>query len=80
MLRNNNNFVTVPRRTQLYSKSFIPSAVSEWNNLDDDIKNSSTLSIFKYKLKQKFKSAIVPSQRDLFIPYQPTLFCLEKVH
>ena len=61
MLRNNNNFVTVTRRTQLYSKSFIPSAVSEWNNLDDDIKNSSSLSIFKYKLKQKFKSPIVPS-------------------
>jgi len=55
MLRNNNNFVTVPRRTQLYSKSLIPSAVSEWNNLDDDIKNSSTLSVIKYKLKQNVK-------------------------
>ncbi len=59
-LRNNNNFVTVARRTELYSKSFIPSSTKMWNELDNEIKCSLSLSIFKNNLKQLFKPPVVP--------------------
>ena len=51
-LRNQNN-ITVPFcRTELYRKSCIPSSVSLWNNLDENLRNSSSLSSFKDALKQ----------------------------
>jgi hypothetical protein len=48
-LRNNQNYV--PPRCRLRTSSFIPSAVSLWNNLDISIRNSPTLSSFKYRVK-----------------------------
>ncbi len=59
-LRNNNNFVTVARRTELYSKYFIPSSTKMWNELDNEIKCSLSLSIFTNNLKQLFKPPVVP--------------------
>ena len=51
-LRNQNN-ITVPFcRTDLYRKSCIPSSITLWNNLDENLRNSSSLSSFKYALKQ----------------------------
>ncbi|XP_053404826.1 uncharacterized protein LOC128558706 [Mercenaria mercenaria] len=61
-LRNNTtNFVTLPSRLEIYSKSVIPDSVKLWNNLDSPTHNANTLTSFKSKLKNKFKSPIVPS-------------------
>ncbi len=60
-LRNRNNFITLARRTEIYSKSFIPSSLALWNELGDEIKHSPSLATFKAKLKQLFKPAIVPA-------------------
>ena len=53
-LRNANDYVIVTRRTELYSRSFIPSAIDLWNNLPRDIRLLDSLSRFKIKLKQLF--------------------------
>ncbi len=59
-LRNNDNFVTLARRTELYSKSFIPSSVALWNDLSQDMKESASLNVFKSNLKRLFKPPVVP--------------------
>ena len=59
-LRNNDNYITLVRRTQLFSNSFIPSATSLWNNLDPNIKNTGSLTVFKRKLKYLFQAPSVP--------------------
>lgn len=48
-----NNFSILARRTQLFSNSYMPSATTLWNSLDSDIKDSFSLSIFKYRVKEK---------------------------
>jgi hypothetical protein len=53
-LRNDNNYVTVARRTQIFAKSFIPSSIELWNNLDDHIRYAASLNIFKSRLKEIF--------------------------
>ena len=46
------NDLHLPRvRTNLGKKTFIFQASKDWNNLDNDIKNSKSLSFFKAKLK-----------------------------
>ncbi len=50
-LRNALNTRTIQCRTQLYQNSFLPPTVQEWNNLSPDIRNSSSLNIFKNHLK-----------------------------
>ncbi len=60
-LRNNNNFTTLARRTEIYSKSVIPSSIKIWNELNSDIRESTSLSTFKTKIKDKFKPPVVPS-------------------
>ncbi len=60
-LRNNDNFETVSRRTEIYSRSFIPSAISLWNNLDSDIRDAESIHVFKNKLKLLYKPPDVPS-------------------
>ena len=60
-LRTNQNYVTVPRRLEIYSKSIIPSSVKLRNELDNEIKNMPTLSSFKANLKRHFKAPIVPT-------------------
>jgi len=46
-LRNASHLQTIQARTSLYSSSFLPSTVSEWNHLPDDIKHAETLNSFK---------------------------------
>ena len=49
----NQNSITVPFcRTELYRKSCIPSSITRWNNLDGNLRNSSSLCSFKNALKQ----------------------------
>ena len=61
-LRNNNN-ITVPFcRTEISRKSCIPSSISTWNSLDIELRNSPSLSSFKYQLKKKTQNnSIVPT-------------------
>ncbi len=49
-LRNADNIPQINCRTQMYSNSFLPSTVREWNTLSDQIRNAPTLSAFKYRL------------------------------
>ncbi len=46
-LRNASDIPHIPCRTQLYSASFLPSTIREWNNLPDAFRNASSLSSFK---------------------------------
>ena len=50
-LRNSNNYAIPRSRLRNSEKSFIPSTVSLWNNLDMSTRNSPTLAIFKNKVK-----------------------------
>lgn len=49
-LRNEANFVIPTIRTTYHYNSFLPSALRQWNLLDQDIKESSSLQSFKHKL------------------------------
>ena len=51
LLRNNNNPVTPITRTEISRKSCIPSSVSLWNSLDNDIRTADSLSSFKSSIK-----------------------------
>ena len=51
-LRNRDN-ITVPFcRAELFRNPCIPSSVPLWNNLDENIRNSSSFSSFKYEIKR----------------------------
>ncbi len=50
-LRNNMDFVTLARRTEIYAKSVIPSSLKLWNELDENTRASDTLLSFKSKVK-----------------------------
>ncbi len=51
-LRNANNIPLLHCRTQLYSKSYLPSTIREWNNLSDNEKNAPSLATFKAMLSK----------------------------
>ena len=57
-LRNPNNFMTPITRTRFYYSSFLPSALRDWNSLNNDSRNSTTLTNFKRTLSTP---GIVPS-------------------
>ncbi|MCG8095193.1 MAG: hypothetical protein JAZ17_16505 [Candidatus Thiodiazotropha endolucinida] len=51
-LRNSSN-VTVPyTRTEISKKSCIPSSISLWNSLDDNVRSAGSVSAFKQQLKK----------------------------
>ena len=59
-LRDQNN-ITVPFcRTEISRKSCIPSSITRWNSLDEELRNSSTLASFKYQLKNLQNNSKVP--------------------
>ena len=49
-LRRSNNLRTIACRTSLYSNSFFPSVINDWNDLRDEIRNAESLSSFDYRL------------------------------
>ena len=51
-LRNSNKTQTIASRTTLFYNSCLPSTIRDWNRLNPDIRNASTLDAFKHKLKQ----------------------------
>ena len=60
-LRNNNDFVSYPRRTALFEKSFVPSAIDAWNNLPEQVRNNQSIGCFKRDLlKLYFPTNDVP--------------------
>ena len=60
LLRNANDINLVACRTELMTKSFIPSAVTLWNDLSDDIKSLQSLSQLKFRILQTFHVSDVP--------------------
>ena len=51
-LRNSSNLHTLRAKTQLYFNSFLPSVIRDWNELPEEIRFSSSLGAFKYKLNR----------------------------
>ena len=51
-LRNSNDIRTIPANTNLYYNSFYPSPLQDWNNLPQEIKESSSVASFKYQLNK----------------------------
>ena len=51
-LRNSSNLHTLHAKTQLYFNSFLPSVIRDWNELPEEIRFSSSLGAFKYKLNR----------------------------
>ena len=49
-LRNAQNASPVYGNTNLYSNSFLPSVIKDWNALPEEIRNSDSLSSFKLKI------------------------------
>ena len=49
-LRNSSNLRNINCRTQLLSKSFLPSSISLWNTLPESVRSSPSLPSFKYNL------------------------------
>ncbi len=47
ILRNFNNIPVIHCRTQNYQNSFLPSAIRDWNALQENIRNAPTLVAFK---------------------------------
>ncbi|XP_015761479.1 PREDICTED: uncharacterized protein LOC107355163 [Acropora digitifera] len=50
-LRSRENFTQFSCRTSRFQKSFFPSAITGWNSLDIDVRNSVSLPTFKAKLR-----------------------------
>ena len=46
--------------TELFASSFIPSAVSLWNELPEDIKSITSISLFKSRILEHFAAPPVP--------------------
>ena len=57
-LRNASDYVVFNRRTERFSRSFIPSSVELWNSLPEQIRNADTLSTFKHYLLTYYFSTI----------------------
>ena len=50
-LRDNSNYVIPFCRLEITKNSFFPSATNEWNHLNNEIRNSPNINIFKRKIK-----------------------------
>ena len=59
-LRNSQNIQTIQTRASYHFNSFLPSSIREWNNLPEDIRNSDSVSSFKYALKRQLNLPSVP--------------------
>ena len=59
-LRNSLDIETLAGRTEIFAKSFIPSAISLWNNLPMETKSLQSLSMFKSTIVRQFPVSAVP--------------------
>ena len=53
-LRSNENFTYIPTSTERFKKSFFPSVIAAWNELDNNLCNVESLLLFKSKLYNAF--------------------------
>ena len=60
-LRNQNNIAAPFCRTEISRKLCIPSSITLWNALDEETRNSPSVSSFKYQLKNRQTNSKVPS-------------------
>ena len=51
-LRNSNNLRSIHANTIFFYNSFFPSTIRAWKNLSEDIKNSPSVAVFKYRLNE----------------------------
>ena len=49
-LRQQNDGLTLSRETSLFERSFVPSAIKQWNTLSPILKNIQSLGVFKREL------------------------------
>ena len=63
----NNSIPSYKCRTNCFKNSFIPSALNDWFNLDINIRNSESISLFKCRLL----SFICPSQNSINNIFDP---------
>ena len=66
--RHSNVFHDIKCRTSKYMQSFFPDCVKAWNKIDDEIRNSDSLGIFKERLF----TLIRPMKRSIFNIHDPT--------
>ena len=50
MTRNTNNISQIRTEHNFFKNSFFPLTINEWNNLDQDIRNSGSVGVFKSKI------------------------------
>ena len=62
------NISNLKTRSNFFRNSFFPSAITEWNKLDRDIRNSDSLNVFKLSLL-KFVRPVVNSAFKINNPY-----------
>jgi len=59
------NTPLIPCKTKLYSDSFIPATIRQWNNLPQSARNAQSLKVFKTKLQtQKTRSTTIPEHES----------------
>ncbi len=51
-LRNASDIPIIPCRTQLYTNSYLPSVIRDWNRLDDNVRNAPSLMSFKSRISK----------------------------
>ena len=55
-LRNSNNIRSIQCKSQLFSRSFLPSTINLWNNLPESVRTAPSLSAFKANLNKDKKN------------------------
>ena len=61
------NIPLIKAKHNFFKNSFFPSAIIEWNNLDPNLRNSKSISVFK----EKILNFIRPSPNSFFDCYNP---------
>ncbi len=56
-LRNADNIPFIHSNSQLYSNSFLPSAIRAWNTLPETVRHAPTLSIFKSRINLNIRKS-----------------------
>ncbi|MEW8548410.1 MAG: hypothetical protein AB2693_33315, partial [Candidatus Thiodiazotropha sp.] len=59
-LRNNNDFAIPASRTAVFTNSFLPSTLRDWNTLDQDVRNAHSLSLFKTRINSGSAEVVKP--------------------
>ena len=61
-LRQQNDCLTLPRRTSLFERSFVSSVIQQWNTLSPVLRNIQSIGVFKRELlRSMFPTRTVPS-------------------